>query len=109
MFFTVRNLSNNGQLNRARAINSARKRIILYKSSSNEVALDNYLLEHYNLNLKLMCIKLINSCTWSLNQDNEVVITFKNKEYDKLAALITYGTEKLQGSQILAFAFHRDE
>ncbi len=53
-----------------------------------------------------MCVLLFINSTVHVNE-NEVIITFKDKKFDDIATIITYGTGKVPGSDILAWSFGR--
>ena len=51
-----------------------------------------------------MCIKLLLSLTFSVDDKNDLVLLFKDVKYDKIARLITYGNGAIPGSRILKIA-----
>lgn len=84
---------------------AARRKILLYPKKTNEKLLDRYIKEQYNSRLIFVCLKILSNATFSLNNKNEIIITVVDKRLAKLASLITYGTGKVPGSNILKFAF----
>lgn len=75
-----------------------------YPMRAQEIALDNYLKQQYKISLKNLCVKLLLSITFYKDDSGDFILLFKDKEHDKLASLITYGTGALPGSQILKIA-----
>jgi hypothetical protein len=85
---------------------NAFKRLQLFPCNTTEKLLDNYLQEQYQLTLRYACYLIIRECTIEEQQD-DLVVTIKNKHLDKLARIITYGTGKFSGSRILSFIFQK--
>ena len=52
-----------------------------------------------------MCFKLLANLQGCQLSNNEVIYTFKNPDYDKIARFITYGDGIMPGSKILLKAF----
>lgn len=106
MFFTI-NLPKQQYTNylKARLLRIAKMRILTYKSTAAEVNLNKYLVKEYKKSLKTICINLVSNCDIMQNGNDEFVVLFKNQKQDQLASLITYGNEKLKGSNILKAAF----
>jgi len=84
---------------------NARTFVLLCKKSTTEQLLDHYLIQNYKIPLVVACLKIISKATYSLNNKNELIITINNKKLDKLASIITFGTGKIHGSNILRYAF----
>jgi hypothetical protein len=82
----------------------ARSLISLYPMCGTEVILNNYLVENYKLTLKNACFLLLANLQFSTGEENEIIFFFKDEKYDKLARIITYGIDNMQGSQILKAA-----
>lgn len=82
----------------------AHRRIVKFKMSGDELALDKFIKETYNASLKLMCINLLDHIKVNIN-DGEFTAYFNSKDWDKIAILITYGNGKINGSKILRNAF----
>lgn len=99
--------SNHSELFKSFLISEAIGRILGYKISTNEILLNRYCLENYNQGLKPTCKKLILKAKIMFGE-NDIVISWIDPNLDKLASLITYGNGKLQGSNILSFAFYRN-
>lgn len=85
---------------------NAFKRLRSFPINTAEKLLNKYLTEHYNMTLNYACYLIIISCHIEELEDN-LVVTIPNKELDKLARLITYGTGKISGSRILSFIFNK--
>lgn len=81
-------------------------RLNAFPINTTEKLLDLYLRENHQVTLKYACYLIILNCTVEEQQD-ELVITIKDKKLDKLARLITYGTGRLSGSRILSFLFNK--
>lgn len=82
----------------------ARSLISLYPMRGTEIILNNYLIENYKLTLKNACFLLLTNLKFSIGEENEIIMFFKDKKYDKLARIITYGIGTISGSQILKTA-----
>ena len=82
---------------------NARRIIILYKFGAAEEQLDLYCKKTYQQPLRYVCLRLLTNCTVSTDAKG-TVITFADKNLDKLARLITYGNGKYYGSNILRAA-----
>lgn len=83
--------------------------ITKYKISPKEYRLNQYLLTNYKKDLKMIAIDLIKHCKIYHDLDKTAIVVFKNKQDDTMAALITYGTDFIPGSDILKKAFLRKE
>jgi ERCC4-related helicase len=77
--------------------------VLLFPKRSTEVALNKYLMETEKVSLIQACFLIINSLkvTKADNHNEEVTLVVTHPKLDALAQLITYGNEKVQGSQIL--------
>lgn len=78
----------------------ARRALRYYPIRSNEILLNKYLIEHYKLTLKMVCLKIILKSCYSKSKD-KIIITIFDKKLDDLAHLITFGNGRVQGSKIL--------
>lgn len=76
-----------------------------YKLTTTDKLLDKYIRSNYKISLKSACDLLLMRAKISLGQPNEILITFTDKRLDQLASIITYGTGKIPGSNILKGAF----
>ena len=77
--------------------------------NSTEAVLNNYLFKEYKMPLRAACLKVIDRARYSFNGQNEVIVTFPEREIEKLASIITFGTGgKVQGSNILKLAFGQE-
>lgn len=84
---------------------TARTIITYYKYGATELALDQYFIKTFKCSLKSMCFKLLANLQGCQLSNNEVIYTFKNPDYDKIARFITYGDGITPGSKILLRAF----
>lgn len=80
-----------------------------YKILPKEYRLNQYLLTNYKKDLKMIAIDLIKHCKIYHDLDKTATVIFRNKQDDNMAALITYGTDFIPGSDILKKAFLRKE
>lgn len=83
----------------------AKLNIFACSLNADELIIDKYLKEKYKLGLKELLYKLIIYKATYMNDTNALVIKWLNPEDDKLARLISYGTEKFKGSNILRDIF----
>lgn len=81
--------------------------IINYKITPAHKQLNNYLWKEFGLNIKSASTLVIANSRIQKNKNNELIITFPAKKIEKLAAILTYGTGKVQGCSILKDAFLR--
>ena len=88
---------------KVKLINSARRKIFLYKFGATEEALDQYCKENYKVSLRLACIQILFSSRFMVDFTGTLVIDTGEK-WDKVARLITFGNGKLLGSKILKYA-----
>ena len=80
-----------------------------YRILPKEYRLNQYLLTNYKKDLKMIAIDLIKHCKIYHDLDKTATVIFRNKQDDDMAALITYGTDFITGSDILKKAFLRKE
>ena len=106
IFIATPNFYGTSYLNASRVKYNARMVVLLASKYSTEKLLDKYLRENYNKGLVETCLDIIDGADYLTDTTNNVIITFRNKELNKLASLITFGTGgKIQGSNILKLAF----
>lgn len=75
-----------------------------YPLRASDIPMDNYIQQQYDVSLKDMCVKLLLSLTFYKDNSGNLVLLFKNKKYDNIARLITYGNGAIPGSKILQLA-----
>ncbi len=75
-----------------------------YPLKASEQRLDNFIQKQYKTSLKNMCITLLLNLTFYRNKEGNLILMFKDKKYDTIASLITYGNGVIQGSNILRAA-----
>lgn len=75
-----------------------------YSLHASDLALDQFLQQQYKTTLKNMCIKLLLSLTFYKDNNDNLILLFKDPKHDKLASLITYGNGAIPGSRILKIA-----
>ena len=75
-----------------------------YPMHAADIALDKYIQQQYNTSLKNLCIKILLKLSFYANDDNDLILLFKNPKDDTIARLITYGNGALPGSKILQVA-----
>lgn len=75
-----------------------------YPLKASDKLLDSYMQLHYKTSLKDMCIKLLLSLTFYENNEGNLVLLFKDRKYDSIASLVTYGNGAVPGSKILQIA-----
>ena len=92
-------------LAKLRARRQARMQLALYKYTTADIKLDSYLQHTYNITLREACKKIIYNATFSLNLQQEIIVTITDPELNHLARIITYGTGKLLGSKIIRQVF----
>jgi hypothetical protein len=85
----------------------ALKKLIYFPHDrSTEELLNIYLKQKYSIDLWTACRLIIIYCEIEKGKDNDsYVVTISNKYWDTIARIITFGTGKLKGSQILRFLF----
>lgn len=104
MLFIVEN-NKNTKLNILATKLKARQLVLLCTKGATEEMLDKYLIKHYKRPLTLICLDIINNSKYSFDGQGNMIITAKTKYFEKLADIITYGTGKICGSNILRRAF----
>ena len=90
---------------RGQLIYNAQFNLYCHKWTAADRLLDKYLKANYKLSLRDACDLLLLRAKVSQGQPNEILITFVDRRLDKLASVITYGTGKIPGSNILKEAF----
>lgn len=85
---------------------TAISRLMAFPRATTEKLLDTYLRDQYQITLTYACYSIILKCKIEEIKD-ELVVTISDPQLDKLARMITFGTGKLSGSQILAFALNK--
>lgn len=81
-------------------------RLQAFPLNTTEKLIDTYLKENYHITLKSVCYLVILNCSIE-EQGDQLVVTLLDKNLDKLARIITYGTGKFSGSRILPFIFNK--
>lgn len=81
----------------------AKFKLYTYKYGPVEINLENYLREKYNLTLKEACWKIVQNCSFSQDNQNNMIITLLDRELDKIASVINYGFDGKCGSMILKY------
>ena len=74
-----------------------------------EKQLNDYLQENYKLNLTEAALLVTRRMKIQFDGGDTVIFNFMNKNFDNLAALITYGNGKFLGSSIIRDAFKKAE
>ena len=106
MLFTIKNYTKtNIDYLRTNTLLAAYDTIQSFPMRGAEIILDEYLKKQYKTSLKDACVDLLLHMTFYANNDGDLVLLFKNKKYDNLAQLITFGNGTIKGSQILQEAF----
>ena len=108
MFFTIKNKKylSQSQLRTDTLVN-AYFIIKTFPLKASDLALDKYLQNQYKTSLKNLCIKLLLSLTFYNDDEDNLILMFKNPKDDLLARLITYGNGALPGSKILQIALSK--
>lgn len=75
-----------------------------YPLKASDIIMDHYLQQRYKVSLKDMCVKLLLNLKFYEDDSGNLVLLFKNKQYDIIASLITYGNGAIPGSKILQTA-----
>jgi len=103
------NAGSNKRYNEVLFKNAAKSFIAIVQFGTTERLLNNYLINKYKLPLIAACFRIIDQAKYSFNGKNEMIISFPEKDIDKLASIITFGTGgKIQGSNILKIAFGQE-
>jgi hypothetical protein len=101
MFFRVKSSSPDVDLAIYRAKRKAMLALTLYKFGVTEVLLSRYLQEKYNIPLRKACLLILQNSTYHINFKQEIIVTIKEPKLNELANIITFGTGRLMGSDIL--------
>lgn len=105
MFFTIKTDNKKPvSIIKLKTLVRARSLISLYPMRGTEVILNNYLVENYKTTLKNLCFILLANLYFSTGEENEIIMSFKDDKYAKLAQIVTYGIDNISGSQILKTA-----
>ena len=75
-----------------------------YPLKASDLILEQYIKQQYKTDLKNICIKLLLSLSYYTDNENNIILMFKDPNYDRLARLITYGNGSIPGSKILQIA-----
>ena len=105
MFFSIKNnkyqstdqLRTNTMLNAYFVVKS-------YPMHASDLILNQYIQQRYDTTLKNICVLLLLNLSFSADDEGNLILMFKNPEYDKIAQLITYGNGAIPGSKILKTA-----
>lgn len=87
--------------------NRALKRLLYFPLKTNEILIDKYLKTNYKLSLKMACKLIVLKSIIEKDDDktNSISVIVPMKYWDTLARIITFGTGKLTGSNILRVIF----
>ena len=77
-----------------------------YPLKATDLLLDQYIQQQYKMTLKNMCITLLLHTTFYKDDSGNLVVLFKDRRYDIIASLITYGNGAIPGSRILQNALN---
>ena len=77
-----------------------------YPLHASELILDQFIQQQYNVSLKNLCIKLLLNLTFHKDDAGNLILLFKDRKFDNLASLITYGNGAIPGSRILQIALN---
>ena len=109
MVYTI-NLSNYSPIYKKIKISkfkfNALHRLKAFPFNTTEKLLDDYLRKNYEMTLNYACYLIILHCKVEEIKDS-LSITLVDKDLDKIARLITYGTGRLCGSRILSFILNK--
>jgi hypothetical protein len=83
---------------------NAIRRLRNFPINTTEKLLNNYLKENYNMTLIYACYLIILNSKVEESKD-ELQILIKDKQLDKIARIITFGTGRFLGSRIIPFIF----
>ena len=108
MQFTITNNAANYDFMKFRIYMDARRIILFRRLNATDKILEQYLIDNYKLDLRTICLQLIQRCKIYKDLSHTIVVLFPNKKDDELASLITYGNGEIKGSNILKDAFCRD-
>lgn len=99
--FILKTPNTNLELKKLLAKELAKRQLISTKYSTTEYLLEAFLLKKYNLSLLQACIAILSDAKYRTNYQGEIIITIPDKKLNKIARIITFGTGKLLGSNIL--------
>jgi len=106
MFFTVKTPQGRSIYKYISYIKMMAIRIVAYYPiKSEEYRLNTFLEQKYKMGLKACCLKILRNCKYMISNNYTIEVFIRDPELDKLAQLITYGTDEIFGSQILIQAF----
>lgn len=108
MFFTVKAPSINRKNFNSWILKGANLVIASYNLTPSTKPLEAFLQKNYGLSIKAACMVVLANSKFQKNKNNEILIVFPTKRINDLAAIITYGTGRIQGCPILTKAFGRD-
>ena len=77
-----------------------------YPMRAADLRLEQYIQQQYGTSLKNMCVKLLLSLTFHKDNEGNILLLFKDRKYDKIAQIITYGNGAIPGSRILQIALN---
>jgi hypothetical protein len=77
-----------------------------YPLRATDLPMDKFIQQQYKMSLKNMCIELLLNLTFYRDNSGNLVLLFKDKRYDTIAQLITYGNGAIPGSRILQMALN---
>lgn len=101
MFFVIKSNTTSSDLAAYRAKRLAYKALALYSFGVTEALISQFLQSQYKLNIHTACKKIIQNLNFSLNYQGEIIAKIPDKELNEIARIITYGTGRIPGSQIL--------
>lgn len=101
MFFVIKSTTPDTDLTIYRARRRARLNLTLYKVSTTEIRLSEYLQKTFKMSLHSACLAILQNAIFNLNVRREIIVTIPDPTLNKIAKIITYGTGINPGSQIL--------
>ena len=104
MFFTIKTKYTSPEHLRTSTLLDAYFIIKNYPLHASEILLDRYIQQKYKVSLKDMCINLLLKLNFSSDAEGNLILVFKERKYDDIASLITYGNGAIPGSNILRLA-----
>ena len=105
MIFIIKSTNANRDLAVYRAKKNAYMKLAVYQLGPTELQLSAYLIKNYKLNIKQACAKILQCSVFSLNLNNEIIVTIRDPILNKISQEITFGTGLLVGSHILKDMF----
>jgi hypothetical protein len=75
-----------------------------YPLQTSDLIVDKFIQQRYKMSLKNMCIELLLNLTFYKDNTGDLILLFKDRRYDVIAQLITYGNGTFPGSKILQTA-----